>query len=661
MVPRSNELAPIDSSTCSSGASFDDEDASTSSSTSLDSHDETLVAESSVRARLVHRAFSGLASTTSATDEMSPPQTGVMQQRAQQVRESADESRAQVSANKQYKNSPFGLTNHYLTLPESGSAEPSATSTIAYNSNSGKDRHKPANQEDNYLESDDDDEDIEGAQQRQEEGAFRVSGQHDNRADASATSDTSDEISDGIPSLASNEAVDWREMRRQTKLAHRDRRHRTSSGAKQLDRSGSQTQARAQTSQPHRLGPRIESPTGKHVPVSDVGLDAKLCNAKHSATMSSHSNQFCVDDDCYLSSSCASADSRARRKPAMTGKGSPDAETQIASDGTLLPKSACDSLLVKFSSIMYATFLVILGCILHVSELRQKSRNSSDHIYTIVVALIGILWLLFLQSDLQRYKRYASKYIFIESLFRGGGSHLHAAEAYKRRHIPSAAHQKAAAAASAASAAAAADTGAAADPSARSTSSSTASLVNDRLSVNTEVIFKKTAYKMYQQRAAIDRLNLRGMAPSHRYNRHKPAVAVSEPNSQQPNLHRSPPSMTFAPKHLSSSSSLSGSLAALNKPHQKSKDGLVPAYKFLHGKMGANFYLKCGMAAFCFGHVIHEGLRFGQQLYFFGTGNVNCRDSAALVAHLITPLYSFYQLFMMFKYSNVSSLRWMHT
>lgn len=307
----------------------------------------------------------------------------------------------------------------------------------------------------------------------------------------------------------------------------------------------------------------------------------------------------------------------------------------------LTHKSACDSLLVRFSSIMYATFLVILGCILHVSELRQKSKNSTDHIYTIVVALVGIMWLMFLQTDLQRYKRYASKYIFVESLYRDHS--LERNKIYKNNRSTT----------TLATVDANQITGAHSstnvNPSIHSTTSSTASLVNDRLSLNTDVIFKKTAYKMYQQRAALDRMNSPSrvspssyQAHNRYYHRNKLLAADNSPPLRMPT-----PS--------SSSNSSSGSLAALDKSHRRSRENLIPAYKFLHGKMGANFYLKCGMAAFCFGHVIHEGLRFGQQLYFFGTGNQNCKDSAALMAHLITPLYSFYQLFMMFKYSNVST------
>lgn len=284
---------------------------------------------------------------------------------------------------------------------------------------------------------------------------------------------------------------------------------------------------------------------------------------------------------------------------------------------------------------MYATFLVILGCIFHISELRQKSKNSSDHIYTIVVALIGILWLLFLQMDLHRYKSFARRYILIESIY---NDHQQAKKQADERLSRASALQ--------------------------STASSSASLVNDRLSMDTEIIFKKSALKMYRQQEALNREHdikvSRLKSPVQRAARfHGPKLAanatadgiIKQLNSPGSKLGKS----TVKPSS-ESGSSICNSFDDVHKPPTSDdQNSLEPAYKFLHGKMGANFYLKCGMAAFCFGHVIHEGLRFGQQVYFFGTGNVHCRDSAALVAHMITPLYSFYQLFMMFKYSNVSS------
>lgn len=357
------------------------------------------------------------------------------------------------------------------------------------------------------------------------------------------------------------------------------------------------------TTSPHMVEPigfsshqQIAPPS----PAGDAGLDAKKCNAKDlergSSPQSYYPSELNAADQPYLSE-----------------------KLKLKSELGQEPESG--SLLVKFSSIMYATFLVILGCILHVSELRQKSKNSTDHIYTTIVALIGIIWLLFLQADLQRYKKYATKYILIETIFND--------HRQQRRQLR------------------AAQSGLIGDPSARSTTSSSASLVNDRMSMNTEVIFKKTAYKMYQQQAALERTDRRHKVSDskHKFAIHRPHNKLAHSTSSQAT------STTVNSKELEI-----GGTGLIGDDHRDicHPTNLLPAYKFLHGKMGANFYLKCGMAAFCFGHVIHEGLRFGQQVYFFATGNIHCRDSAALVAHLVTPLYSFYQLFMMFKYSNVS-------
>lgn len=57
--------------------------------------------------------------------------------------------------------------------------------------------------------------------------------------------------------------------------------------------------------------------------------------------------------------------------------------------------------------------------------------------------------------------------------------------------------------------------------------------------------------------------------------------------------------------------------------------------------------------AFCFGHIVHEGLRFGHQVFFFATGDSACASVPQLILYTIRPIFSFYQLFMTFKYSNI--------
>lgn len=80
------------------------------------------------------------------------------------------------------------------------------------------------------------------------------------------------------------------------------------------------------------------------------------------------------------------------------------------------------------------------------------------------------------------------------------------------------------------------------------------------------------------------------------------------------------------------------------------------SYRFLQGRHSGSFYLKCGMAAFCFGHLVHEGLQLGQQIpHFLSTPHqkLNCGQITAIILHVVRPIYSFYQLFMLFKYSNI--------
>ncbi|XP_076352436.1 proton channel OtopLc-like isoform X2 [Tachypleus tridentatus] len=78
-----------------------------------------------------------------------------------------------------------------------------------------------------------------------------------------------------------------------------------------------------------------------------------------------------------------------------------------------------------------------------------------------------------------------------------------------------------------------------------------------------------------------------------------------------------------------------------------------PSYLFLRGRHCGSFYLKIGMAAFCFGHLIYEGLQLGQQVIYLTHHGTDCVDVAAIVLHITIPIYSFYQLFFCFKYANV--------
>jgi hypothetical protein len=64
------------------------------------------------------------------------------------------------------------------------------------------------------------------------------------------------------------------------------------------------------------------------------------------------------------------------------------------------------------------------------------------------------------------------------------------------------------------------------------------------------------------------------------------------------------------------------------------------------------------LSGFCFGHLIHSGLMLGYQIVYLraeGQEFYNCASIATLLLDVLYPLYSFLQLFFIFKYSNVSA------
>ena len=63
---------------------------------------------------------------------------------------------------------------------------------------------------------------------------------------------------------------------------------------------------------------------------------------------------------------------------------------------------------------------------------------------------------------------------------------------------------------------------------------------------------------------------------------------------------------------------------------------------------------------FCFGHLIHNCLLLARQILHFSSSDdklyEECADSVSLVLYTLSPIYSFYQLYILFKYSNVSRI-----
>jgi len=79
-------------------------------------------------------------------------------------------------------------------------------------------------------------------------------------------------------------------------------------------------------------------------------------------------------------------------------------------------------------------------------------------------------------------------------------------------------------------------------------------------------------------------------------------------------------------------------------------------YGFISGRHGGSLYLKIGATVFCFGSLIHEGLNLGQKILYMTESNpkfMNCTCTTDIVMSVLKPVYAFYQLFFIFKYSNL--------
>nr|CAD7592621.1 unnamed protein product [Timema genevievae] len=88
----------------------------------------------------------------------------------------------------------------------------------------------------------------------------------------------------------------------------------------------------------------------------------------------------------------------------------------------------------------------------------------------------------------------------------------------------------------------------------------------------------------------------------------------------------------------------------------KEPEYLPPHYNFATGRHAGSFYLKLGAAVFCFGHLIHCIIVLVYHVTFFFWDDdqyTNCASVVTLVFDVIYPIYSFFQLFFIFKYSHV--------
>ncbi|XP_018027396.1 proton channel OtopLc isoform X2 [Hyalella azteca] len=79
-------------------------------------------------------------------------------------------------------------------------------------------------------------------------------------------------------------------------------------------------------------------------------------------------------------------------------------------------------------------------------------------------------------------------------------------------------------------------------------------------------------------------------------------------------------------------------------------------YGFTSGRHGGSLYLKIGATVFCFGHLIHSGLNLGQKILYLTADDPafeNCTCTPDVVMSVLQPIYAFYNLFFVFKYSNL--------
>lgn len=87
-----------------------------------------------------------------------------------------------------------------------------------------------------------------------------------------------------------------------------------------------------------------------------------------------------------------------------------------------------------------------------------------------------------------------------------------------------------------------------------------------------------------------------------------------------------------------------------------SEETTLHQYCFSQGRHSGSFYLKLGAAVFCFGHLTHYGLIIGSEFMSLTSSTDDfhsCTNIYILVLDIIYPIYSFFQLFFIFKYSNV--------
>ena len=76
----------------------------------------------------------------------------------------------------------------------------------------------------------------------------------------------------------------------------------------------------------------------------------------------------------------------------------------------------------------------------------------------------------------------------------------------------------------------------------------------------------------------------------------------------------------------------------------------------LFEKFNTTIKNKFYLSVFCFGHLIHSGLNLGQKILYLTADDgafEACTCMSDVIASVLQPVYAFYNLFFVYKYSNV--------
>ena len=65
-------------------------------------------------------------------------------------------------------------------------------------------------------------------------------------------------------------------------------------------------------------------------------------------------------------------------------------------------------------------------------------------------------------------------------------------------------------------------------------------------------------------------------------------------------------------------------------------------------------FFQIGVAIFCLIHLVHSLLQFSEMIIYVFEGHTDCYTIERIMMHFLIPVFSFLQLYTVYKYSNVS-------